>query len=339
MHLLFVSTRRSKPSFRFRVEQILPFFQARRHTYDVALVSSNTWSRLALYRRMANYDAVVIQKRLFSRGELFMIRRRARRLVYDVDDAVMFNGRGEDDKRRRSRFQAMMQAADLVVCGNEYLAAEASRDSRSVIVIPTCIDTELYHPRLRSVAAEGNVPGPVTVGWTGSRSTNRYLSGLVPVLSPLGDRIRLKVVSDTPEGLDFHALSPVPHEFVPWSAETEVSETATFDIGLMPLPDDPWTRGKCGFKALQYMALAIPAVCSPVGVNCRIIQHGETGFLADGPETWSRILDQLIGNASLRSRIGRAGRQRVEKAYALAVHGPRLVSAVERVLPSARRSA
>ena len=143
------------------------------------------------------------------------------------------------------------------------------------------------------------------------------------------EAVRFKFLSDTPEGVDLDLLGAVPFQFVPWSPEVEITETATLDIGLMPLPDDPWTRGKCGFKALQYMGLGIPAVCSPVGVNCDIITHNETGLLAASPDEWRECLKRLVSDPEFRRRLGQAGRERIEQHFALDIQAPRLVSLLE----------
>jgi glycosyltransferase involved in cell wall biosynthesis len=181
----------------------------------------------------------------------------------------------------------------------------------------------------------------VTIGWTGSRSTNAYLNSVFPVIANFAGRVQVKVISDTAAGIDFSLLKNVPCRFVPWSPESEARETAGIGIGIgiMPLPDDPWTRGKCGFKALQYMALGIPAVCSPVGVNREIIHNGINGFLAGTRDEWHRALARLIQSRELRETIGQAGRRRIEHDYALNVIGPRLVDAVESVRMAVRQSA
>ena len=173
-----------------------------------------------------------------------MLRRSVQRLVYDLDDAVMYDGDGSEDRRRQSRFAAMMRAADLVVCGNQYLADEASRLTDRVTIVPTSIDTEAYHPRLRSSES-----GRVTIGWTGSRSTNPYLNDVLPILSKLHGPIAVKIISETVSGIELFHLGHLPQTFVPWSPEIEITQAATFDIGVMPVPDNPFTQGKCGFKA------------------------------------------------------------------------------------------
>src|SRR5580692_10307193 len=201
MKIAFLSTRPSKPSYRFRIEQMVPYFTARRHRCDTFFLPSNAWGRLLLYRKLAPYDAVVLQKRLLSRVELFVLRNRVQRLIYDVDDAVMYTSGGDDHSRRRGRFSAMMRAADLVVCGNKFLAEEAGRHTDRILVVPTCINTDAYRSGLRTDHAKA-----LTIGWTGSRSTNPYLNDVFPPLSQLHGPAQLKIISDTTVGLDLFRL-------------------------------------------------------------------------------------------------------------------------------------
>ncbi len=334
MKIAFLSTRPSKPSYRFRIEQMLPYFAARQHQCDTFFLPPNAWWRLLFYRKLAVYDAVVLQKRLLSRVELFVLRSRAQRLIYDVDDAVMYTSSGDDHWRRRRRFAAMMRAADLVVCGNKFLIDEAARDTDRTLLMPTCIDTDIFRPGLRTDRSHA-----LTVGWTGSRSTNAYLNDVFPALAQLHGAVLVKIISDTVAGFDFSRLGRVPHIFIPWTPKTELADTASFDVGLMPLPDNRWTRGKCGFKALQYLSLGIPAVCSPVGVNRDIIHDGVDGFLAENPDDWFPIVARLLKDSFLRETIGRAGRRRVEEAFSLATHGPRLVQAIEQAGGPLRKTA
>lgn len=326
LKLLFLSTRAGRPSYRYRVDQMLPHFQRAGHDCTVRFLPRNVFSRLLLYRELSNYDVVFIQKRLIAPTELALVRRWSRKLVFDVDDAVMFNGDGQLDAHRLRRFSAMMRAADLVVCGNRFLSEEAARYGGHAIIVPTAIDTERFPARSAGSATDA----PVIIGWTGSHSTTRYLNTIFPALAKLRGSVSLKVISDTTDDLDFSRLGRLPHRFAPWSAETEVPETAEFDIGLMPLPDDNLTRGKCGCKALQYMSLGIPAVCSPVGVNSDIIQHGANGFLPRTLEDWQTILQCLVDDPNLRAFIGRAGRQTAEARYSLCRIADQLVQAVER---------
>jgi glycosyltransferase involved in cell wall biosynthesis len=334
MKIAFLTTRPSKPSYRFRIEQMVPYFTARRHQCDTFFLPTNAWGRLLMYRKLGLYDAVVLQKRLVSRVELFVLRSVARRLIYDVDDAVMYASNGDYHPRRRGRFAATVRAVDLVVCGNQFLADEASRDTDRILVVPTCINTDAYRPGLRTANSQS-----LTIGWTGSRSTNAYLNDIFHTLSQLHGSVEVKVISDTVDGFDFSRLGHVSHVFVPWSPKSEIPEAATFDLGLMPLSDNRWTQGKCGFKALQYMALGIPAVCSPVGVNRDIIHDGVDGLFAATLQDWFPVISRLLKDSFLREAIGRAGRRRVEEAFSLAMHGPRFVRAVENVASTLRKSA
>lgn len=327
LKLLFLSTRAGRPSYRYRVEQMLPHFRHEGHQCDVRFFRKNILSRLLQYRDVSKYDVVFIQKRLLDPFELALLRRWSRRLIFDVDDAIMFDTHGNADARRQRRFGAMMRAADLVVCGNGYLADQATRFGGQTLIVPTAIDTERF--RQRPDVAVPDPAKPTVIGWTGSRSTTRYLDSTFPVLARLRGNIELKIISDTTDGLDFDRLGKLPYRFVPWSAETEVSETAEFDIGLMPLPDNSMTRGKCGCKALQYMALGIPAVCSPVGVNNDIIQDGTNGFLPQTTDDWLAVLQSLTDHPQQRTAIGQAGRQTAEDRYSLSRIARQLASAIE----------
>jgi glycosyltransferase involved in cell wall biosynthesis len=335
MQIAFLSTRPDKPSFRFRVAPLLGFFRARGHDCQTFFLPPRSWGRLPLYRRLARFDVVFLQKRLLARAELLFLRSAARTLIYDVDDAVMYDGDGLEDRPRRRRFDATVRAADLVICGNRYLADEASQAGDRIAIVPTCIDTEAFHPRLRPAEP----PARVTLGWTGSRSTNAYLNVVLSQAAHLPAGLHVKVISDTRAGLELERLGRMPCTFVPWSTDREIREAATFDIGVMPLPDNAWTRGKCGFKALQYMALGIPAVCSPVGANREIIHDGVDGLFASSPQEWFRQIARLQKDRLLRDTIGRAGRRRVEEAYALSVHAPRLVKLIETTAVRLRRTA
>jgi len=329
MRIAFLAKLPTSPAFRFRVERMLPYFSAAGHDCETYFFHARLWQRLAFYRTLRAFDVVYLQRRLMSELELAFLRRAARMLIYDLDDAKMYGETGADDRaRRRRRFRATTRAADLVVCGNQFLAEEASRETDRVAVVPTCIDTAAFHPSLRT-----NGPYPITIGWTGSQNVNSYsaLNELFSVLSPLHGQIGVKILTNTVAGLDFSRLGKVPWNFVPWTPEVEIIEAATFDIGVMPLPNNHFTEGKCGFKALQYSALGIPAVCSPVGVNRDILHDGVDGFLADSCEQWFQVIARLIKDPLLRAMIGDAGRRNVEERFSLAVHGPRLVRMVEAV--------
>ena len=178
---------------------------------------------------------------------------------------------------------------------------------------------------------------PVTVGWIGSPSTWAFVKPIVPLLTELMDSLNftVKVVGAGPQ-----TKSPPRFEFLPWSEAEEIRFIQSMDIGIMPLPDEPWARGKCGYKLIQYMACGLPVIASPVGVNSSIVDHGKNGFLATTPQEWAEAITTLARDATLRRTMGAEGRRKIERAYSLAVHGPRLAGMLHEVMAesSGRRS-
>lgn len=271
--------------------------------------------RLALYATLTDDDVVVLVRKLLAGPELAVLRSRIWRLVYDFDDAVFLR----DPSRRRAksavrgaRFRRTVRRSDLVLAGNAILAEHASAASRrtDVRLTPTVVDTE----RLRPGAARDD--GEVRIGWIGSAATRPFLETLQPVLDELrraDPRVRLHVMADAAPEL-------AAATFTPWSEAAEASFLAGLDIGLGPLPDHPFTRGKCGFKLLQYAACGVPFVADDVGVQRQIAADGRVGLLATGHDEWVARLRDLVGDPELRRRLGRAARAAVEADWSLAAH-------------------
>ena len=208
--------------------------------------------------------------------------------------------------------------------GNPYLAEWSLQFNQNVTVIPTTIDTDKYTVESDKPAAD--VP---IIGWTGSFSTVQHLDTLRGALQKLAQRERfcLRVI-----GTPAYSIEGVEVEAMRWRSETELEDLRPIDIGVMPLPDDAWSKGKCGLKALQFMALGIPVICSPVGVNTDIIQDGENGFLADTEDEWVEKLAQLLRSPELRKRVGLAGRATVERQYSKQTQAPRVYEIFESVV-------
>lgn len=234
-------------------------------------------------------------------------------MLYDFDDAIWRQPEGQSGLKKwvksTRKVDAICRWAHTVVVGNEYLATYARRFSKNVVVIPTVVNTET-----RFVPAAQHVNTKTIIGWTGSHTTLPYLESLEPVLADLQKQcsFSLIVIANKPP-----TFQTVQYHFVPWSEATEVSELQKIDIGIMPLPDDEWTKGKCGFKAIQYMALEKPAVASAVGVNAQIIDHGVNGYLCRTAEDWRQSLEQLLLNPELIKQQGKAARQKVEACFSL----------------------
>jgi hypothetical protein len=312
------------PSSRHRVYQLLPLLAARGIEAEVAPAISDelyeriyfrgknksaalraAWQRRrADLARVAEFDVVFVQKGVFPGLYSGFERRIAAKkpLVFDFDDAIWLPREGGSRVARalhRERaVQDILRCAAAVIAGNAHLAEYARRFNRNVVMIPTSLDTNRCAPS----------PDSARVGWIGSRTTLPYLRMLQPVLAKLGVTPRVIAAGD-PTTLGF------PVEFRPWKLETESAELAEIGIGIAPLPDSPWERGKCGLKILQYMACGIPVVASPVGVQRMMIQHGTTGFLADGIDDWKTYLHELIATPSLRQRLGAAGRAFARQRY------------------------
>ncbi len=239
-----------------------------------------------------------------------------KKIIYDFDDAIWLTDKlkeGFIEKiiRWRSKVGTTCRWSYKVSCGNDYLCAYARKFNSNVVLNPTTIDTEgLHNPPKERVLTDR-----ITIGWTGSHSTLKYLTAIEPVLKMLEKKypqVRVLILADRKPDLDLESLL-----FLPWKKESETADLAKIDIGIMPLPDDEWAKGKCGFKALQYMALEIPAVVSPVGVNSQIITQGEDGFICSTPSEWITALEKLVSDYKLRETMGVNGRKKIVERFSV----------------------
>lgn len=244
-----------------------------------------------------------------------------RPVVVDYDDATFhtYNSSPKPVVRKllAGKLEPLLRSASACCCGNAYLRDYAARFCPDSIILPTVVDTSRYVPADRSA-------GPVVVGWIGSPSTWRNVRPLLPLLKSLvaekGIRVRAVGAGRAAEADRFDGL-----ELVEWSEESEIAEVQGMDIGIMPLIDAPFERGKCGYKLIQYMACGIPTVASPVGVNATIVEPGRNGFLATGEGEWRAALMELIDDLALRRRLGLEGRQKAVESFSLQSQAPRLV--------------
>jgi glycosyltransferase involved in cell wall biosynthesis len=289
--------------------------------------------RVKALMRRRDHDLAWVEGELFPYlpyGLEAMLSRHARPYVVDYDDALFHKyDLSPSPVVRRvlgCKIDRVMASSACVIAGNPYLAARAERAKAGrVEIIPTVVDEQRYP----TVAHEGRAQ-PV-IGWIGSPATEHYALDIRDVLLEVcaGGAARLVLVGARPETAA--RFEGVAVEVLPWSEETEAALIADMDIGIMPLRDGPWERGKCGYKIIQYMACGLPVVASPVGVNADIVRHGENGFLAADDEDWRRALRQLIASPDLRARQGGAGRRRVEAHYSLAAQAPRLADVLRSV--------
>jgi glycosyltransferase involved in cell wall biosynthesis len=306
---------------RYRLSAFRPALERAGHHLDLRPWPKHWWSWLALPAALRPYDAVIVQRRLLPPWQLALVRRGARQLIFDFDDAVFLRDsyarRGLHSVRRLRRFQRMVAAADAVVAGNSFLQTQARRWTAAarIRVVPTCVDLARYplaeHRRTLAAGAQ--------LVWIGSASTLRGLIAVQPVLEELSQYLpglQLKMICDR-----FLDLTHLPVQRRAWSEATEAEELAGADIGISYVPDDLWSLGKCGLKVLQYMAAGLPVVANPVGVQADMVRHGETGYLVETPQDWLEAVSRLCDDPALRQRMGRAGRRYVERDYGVSAGG------------------
>ncbi len=326
MEVLFLIRGREHPASRYRVLQYLePLAQGgvRAEVRDFPH-SGAEWRALGpiLDRR----PVLFVQKKRLGPLRLWGLRRRGVRVLYDFDDAVMFQSSRHDSPEsfgRTLRFRWMARGSHGVVAGSQYLAGLAREHNPRVWVVPTSIDVSKYPPRA------GASDGTITLGWIGGKKSLVFLADLRPVFERVArdfPQTRLKIVCN-----DFFDCPPMTVIKKAWSEAEEGEDVRSFDIGLAPLPDDPWSRGKCATKLLQCMAAAVPCVASPVGSHEEIVTNGENGLFARSHDEWAEAISRLIRDRALADRIGAAGRRRVEEAYSLAANAPRLLDILREV--------
>jgi glycosyltransferase involved in cell wall biosynthesis len=334
---------------RYRVLQYLPFLEASGFQCEVApFLSSRLFDALykpggivrkllglagATMRRLTEtlqarrFDVVFVEREAMLFGPPFvewLVRRvSGRPIIFDFDDAI-FVGYVSPTYGRMARWlkcawktPRILEMSSHILAGNEYLASFARRHNRDVTVLPTVVDTRAF----AGTDARRN-GGPPVIGWIGSHSTAQYLRIILPALRELRRRHDF-VFRSIGAGAPIR-IEGVNVENRDWRLDSEIRDFRSLDVGVYPIADDDWSRGKCGFKAIQYMAASVPCVGSPIGMTPEVIQHGRNGLLARSTEEWIESLERLLSDEGLRQQISREGLRTVEQRYSLQVHAPRL---------------
>lgn len=328
------------PGQRFRIEQwepylrghgitveMLPFagpefmrllHQQGRQITKAFTLTSCFLQRLRLLAKLRKYDAIYLFRAASIVGPAALERLLPLlgcKVIFDFDDAIFRLHTSAANRyfgwlKFPGKTDSICRLSSHIMVGNAYLADYARQFNPNVSIIPTSIDTDQYQPGSRLKRVEGRV----VVGWTGSSTSQTHLEWFAPVLRELIKLrdVEIRVISNREP-----VLPGIPYVWREWKPETEVEELKQFDLGIMPMPDDEWARGKCALKALQYMAVGIPTICAAVGANCEVIQHGENGMLAYTDEEWLISLSALIDSPLLRQRLGQAGRQTIEERYSM----------------------
>lgn len=320
---------------RYRLAAFRSAFISAGHSLELTAIPDNPLARLRLFCSLARFDAVILQRKLLSRLSTALLRRYAPRLIFDMDDAIWlrdsYHPKGVHSQKRLKRFETICQASDLIIAGNDFLAKFANRFApERVETIPTCVDPSRY-PVAKHIHSQPSLV------WVGSASTLNGLDRVRETLNAIGRAVpgvRLKIICDKPLSLE-----SIPVDFVPWNESTEASEIANADIGIAWIPDDDWSRGKCGLKILQYLAAGLPVIANPVGVHTEMIRTGMNGIIAHSTEEWIYAVKNLASNVELRRKMGMAGRGFVEFEYGVVEGGRRWVAALDRLVHSAQRRA
>lgn len=324
------------PSQRFRFESFFSDLRDADINFDVqSFIDIETWKilykpgnhfrkvfgilkgflrRVALLFRIHYYDRVFIHREASPLGppvfEWFIAHVLRKKIIYDFDDAIWLPNVSSSNRfisklKWYSKVSSICKWSYRISCGNEYLGQYAQQYNQLVHILPTIVDTDVFKP----IPVEAH---PLTIGWTGSVSTNIYLEQIEHILYEVQQQTNCDILCISNEPPRF---SKVRFRFLKWKKQNEVDDLSQIDIGIMPLPDDEWSKGKCGFKLIQYLSLGIPSVASPVGVNPNIVIDGVSGFLCKTDLEWKEKLIELCRNPELRNAMGREGRIHVEKYY------------------------
>jgi glycosyltransferase involved in cell wall biosynthesis len=340
INILCVHRPNRSPSQRFRFEQYIEFlkndgfdcnlsyllnekddkvFYSKGKLFaKINIVIKSFFKRLGELNQIKENDIVFIQRECFMLGTSFFERLFAKsgaKVIFDFDDAIWLQNVSEANKtfvwlKNPNKTAKIITCSSLVIAGNDYLAKYALRYNRNVVIIPTTIDTNEYC----------KIPSPrnekVIIGWSGSITTIQHFEYAIPFLKRIKekfkDKVEFRVIGDAS-----YVNEELSIKGIAWNKQTEIEDLSIFDIGIMPLPDDEWAKGKCGLKGLQYMALEIPTIMSPVGVNAEIINDGVNGFLASEHTEWVNKLSKLIESEELRKQIGIESRKTVEENYSV----------------------
>lgn len=328
LKVLFLIQGHTVAASRYRVLQYIPYLTSKGVEAEVSLYPKTLRENLRFFNALSHYDIVFLQRKRFNQPRLGWLRKRAKRIVYDFDDSVMYrNSKAASpfSQTRKRRFIQMIKASDFIIAGNEFLKEEVLPLNPNVKVIPTTIDQDRYPLKDYPLQKKR-----VTLGWIGDHGSIHYLEKMRPIFEKIGKRYpqaELKIVCDT-----FFDCEHLPVVKKQWSSQEEVRDLRGFDIGVMPLMDDPWSWGKCGLKIIQYQGVGVPVVCTPVGINRDLVEDGVNGLWATTPEEWEEKLSILIENDALRERMGREGHKRVREGYTLQACAPRLYEVLERVV-------
>jgi len=295
------------------------YYSKGKYLFKFYILLKSIFIRIYDVFRTSNFDIIFIYRESLMVGTTifeYLFSKSKTKIVFDFDDAIWINdvSYGNSDLKwlkKPSKTSKIIKISNLIFAGNQYLADYALKYNNNVKIIPTTINTD-YHKKINCTKLDDSI----CIGWTGTSTTLKHFEHSIQVLKKIKNKykskIYFKVIVDFPYVVE--DLNLIANQ---WNIDTEIEDLSEFDIGIMPLPADEWTKGKCGFKGLQYMAMEIPTIMSPVGVNNNIIEDGKNGFLANDDKEWFNKLSLLIESAELRNKFGKNGRQTVLDKYSV----------------------
>ncbi|MCU0600890.1 MAG: glycosyltransferase [Desulfobacterales bacterium] len=307
MKLLIISNNLSRASFRLRVGDHLDFLDKEGIRCNVRQLPRKNLERWKLFKTSGQYDAVLIQRKCLNFWDAAVLSRFCPKMIFDYDDAIMHSAT-KPESRLTNHFRLFKRTArmmDVMIAGNEYLAGYARRYCKQVHILPTGLDTMAY--QVQGVQKSRN---EIRLVWIGSQATLKYLAELSPVLEQIGKthkKVVLRIIAD--KFFDLENMSVQKHL---WSLDNQISDLVACDIGLSPLPDNRFTRGKCGFKILQYFAAGLPVIASPVGVNEKFIKESNAGLLAMTHSEWQDAIEKMVNGIAVYRQLGQNGEKYVQ---------------------------
>jgi glycosyltransferase involved in cell wall biosynthesis len=318
MNVLVIISNPTRASYRQRVKVFLDILRSNGIFTKVEQLPKHPLHRMELFKKSVSYDCVFLHKKALNYLDAAWLKKYSKTIVYDFDDAIMYNPENPEkyDLKRQKAFKRIAEASNMIIAGCPFLAEKAKEFNPNVHILPTALDTKIFN-------TEFSIPkdDKIRLVWIGSDSTTRYLKEIVPALEEIGSRFKnvvLRIICDT-----FIDLKNMPVEKKVWSLETQIPDLLSSDIGLAPLTDNLFTRGKCGFKILQYAAAGLPVVTSPIGVNADYVRDNISGFHASSISEWVEKTSILIKDSDLRKRMGKIGKEYVAQ-YDIDVIGEKL---------------
>ncbi len=309
--ILFISKGQHTSSTRYRAMQYFPNFIDNGWQPTHITISGGVVPVLKTFIAAINADVVVLLRKTFPPPVFWILRQLSKKLIFDFDDAIFVNTNGSYSKTRMNRFKTTVANCDYIFAGNQYLADEAKKNNSAVAVIPTSVEVNKYDLSCQKDVATFELV------WIGSTSTKKYIAEIIPALEKAAQiipNLKLKIIAD------FELASPILNiKNVAWTEHDEAIELCKADVGLAPMPENNWTKGKCALKVLQYMATGLPVISSAAGVNAYVVENGVSGYLAYDDSEWFELVIQLNKEKSILKQMGKLGKERAHKEFSINV--------------------